>query len=230
MTKPRTQPKRTVEPTANAAYVETAQTSRTSAPKGSHPRFYLASMQDAWEVSSGKIVPALMRYVVRDGLNGTQAVQNGGGKVVGVDATVLKLNLSGKGKTIIPHDIDGPGTSYMVCPYPGHYVDRWTTLYGGTDRTTYDRAGYDAWRAGLVDDGHIPAPRLPALERLRGRLQMERDAAARAAAKFGSVVTETEAHAEVKRVEAALVVVDAAIRQCSDLGAPITGGTAEVMA
>ena len=136
-------------------------------PTGHHPRFLLAHARDAWTVSpAGNVIPKLSRHIIMDGVNGVSAKLTNG--VLSIDDGTLRVNIQSWGQSLIPHDVDGPGTSYMVEPYPGHFTDRFTRLYEGSDRSSYDHAAYDAWVLSLVESGKIAQPRLPALDALRG--------------------------------------------------------------
>lgn len=209
-------------PTPDAAYLSSDQRRQHQPPIGHHPPFILAHKDDAWEVSSGRIVPALSRYVVQDGVNGTGTVYDRRGRAVGVDPKLLRANLQSWHKREIRHDVDGRGTSYMIQPYPGHYVDRWTTLYEGSARRTYDQEGYDEWRASLIDRGVIESPRLPALEALEQRLAAAYDALADRVGGLPSHM-QTGSRRELDRLEGALKVVRKAIEaHDGDDATPIT--------
>lgn len=197
-------------------------------PQTTHraPPFILAAKPGAWEVSSGMIVPRLSRYAVRSGLNGTgPLLQRVGGSVreVGDDPSLLRANLASWGKIEIPHAVDGPGTSYMRRPAPGCHVDRWTTVYAGTDRVTVDKRGYDEWRASLVSRGLIPQPLRPDLDALRARYARQRDDLARKT--MG--LKESIDGAELERITDAIRVIDEAIaKMSSEPGKPLPGGDA----
>lgn len=203
------------EPTPQAAYLGSDERRAHRAPIGHHPPFILAHRPDAWEVSSGRVVPSLSRYIVQDGVNGSGNTYDRRGRVTGVDPGLLRANLSAWGKREIPHSVDGPGTSYMTQPYPGHYVDRWTTLYEGTARVSYDQAGYDEWRASLVSRGVIDPPRRPALEALEQRMASSYDALAERVGGLPAQM-QTGSHRELERLREALKVVREAIEGLGD--------------
>jgi len=205
---------------APAAFLESDQRVREGRPLGHHPRFLLAAAPDQWEVSSGRVVPVLCRYPVRTGLNGTDAVRDHSGREVGIDPSMLRANLSSWGKVEIPHAVDGPGTSYMVQPYPGCFVDRWTTVYAHTDRVTVDQAGYDEWRLSLVRRGLIASARRPALEGLRSRLEAERDSLSSKLAGIDPRYGHTS-RTELDRIEEAIRIVSAELDETPDLGRPL---------
>lgn len=179
-------------------------------PRGQHPAFVLAHSQDAWTVEGGRLIPQLAKHVVQDGVNGTSVIRDGAGLVRGTDTSLFRANLHSWGQKEIPHDVDGPGTSYMVQPYPGHYVDRWTRMYPGTDRVSYDTAGYAAWCGSLVDRRVIQPPRLPALEALQQRLQAAHDGLA---TRVGSIPPGivTDSSRELTRLAEGVAVVTSAI-------------------
>lgn len=215
-------------PTGDAAFLPSDQRRQNRPPKGRHHPFILAHRPDAWEVSSGRIVPALSRYIVRAGVNGTDAVRDRRGRAVGVDPSLLRANLQSWQKREIPHDVDGPGTSYMTQPFPGHYVDRWTRLYEGTSRVSYDTVAYDEWRESLVTRGTIEGPRLPALEALEQKISAARDALADRVGALPAQM-QTGSQRELGRLTSALKVVREAIEALDDdaLGTPIDGSGTE---
>lgn len=79
------------------------------------------------------------------------------------DATHEKTK---RGWTTIPHDVDGPGTTYLAEPVPGVFVSRWEKPYSGSTHVATDTAGYLDWLAGLVARGVIARPGVPVVERL----------------------------------------------------------------
>jgi hypothetical protein len=200
------------QPAHAPAFLDADRARRNPAPKGRHPKFLFAHKRDAYEVSSGKIVPVLSRYPVMGGLNGTRQIEGRDGKVVGLDHKLLKANLDSWSKQIIPHDVDGEGTSYMVCPFPGKYTDRWTTLYAGSARTSFDQEAYDEWRETLVKNKVTEAPRLPALEQLQRRLITQREGLIRAINRLPAEL-QGETQASLKQIETNLAVVEKAIKK-----------------
>lgn len=170
-----TPPTPTATQDSDAAVLPSDTRTKQRRPMGDHPPFILAWQDDAIEVSSGMVVPVLMRYIVRNGVNGAGAITDRSGREIGVDPSLLRANLASWGKNEIPHAVDGRGTSYMRQPYPGVYVDRWTTVYEGTDRVTFDQRDYDEWRQSLITRGLVPAPRRPAIEALIARVENAHD-------------------------------------------------------
>ncbi len=79
------------------------------------------------------------------------------------DATHEKIK---RGWTTIPHDIDGPGTTYLAEPLPGVFLSRWEKPYSGSTHVATDASGYLDWLDGLVARGVIPRPGVPVVERL----------------------------------------------------------------
>jgi hypothetical protein len=90
------------------------QRQRVRRPLGQRPPFLFAWAEDVWEVSSGKIVPSILRYQVRDGMNGTGVITDQSGRVIGVDPSLLRANLHAWGKHEIPHEVDGALDGILV--------------------------------------------------------------------------------------------------------------------
>lgn len=203
----------------DSAVLPSDQRQRARRPLGQRPPFIFAWTEDAWEVSSGKIVPSILRYQVRDGMNGTGVITDQSGRVIGVDPSLLRANLHAWGKHEIPHEVDGRGNSYMVQPYPGMYVDRWTTLYEGTDRVSFDQAGFDEWRASLVTRGLIPEPRRPALESMLAALESAHDNVVK---RFGAQIASVGASHELDELKAKIATIRVALDKMGDApGVPV---------
>jgi hypothetical protein len=201
--------------TGDAALLPSDTRRVTRRPLGHRPPFLLVWAEDVFEVSSGKIVPRLMRYIVQNGVNGSGAITDRSGREIGVDPSLLRANLQAWNKHEIPHEVDGRGSSYMRQPYPGMYCDRWTTLHEGTERVTFDQAGYDEWRSSLVTRGHIPEPRRPALEALLGTLESSYDNAIK---RLGSLPAniDTGATRELDDLRAKIKVIRDALASMAD--------------
>jgi hypothetical protein len=82
-----------------------------------------------------------------------------------------------RGWTVIPWDVDGPGTSYLRAVGQGAYLSRFETAHAGTSTTTGDEAGYAAWLVELRTRGVLPAFSRWALVRLRERISRDLAAA-----------------------------------------------------
>lgn len=213
MPRPTKQPAPAAPDYGDSATLPSDQRRRARRPLGQFPPFIFAWAEDAWEVSSGRIVPRILRYQVRDGMNGTGVVTDQSGRVLAVDPSLLRANLHGWGKHEIPHEVDGRGKSYMRQPYPGLYIDRWTTVYEGTDRVTFDQAGYDEWRESLVTRGMIPTARRPALEAMLAALESAHDNVIK---RFGATLATAGASVEIEELKAQIKTLREAIANMAD--------------
>lgn len=211
-----TPPAPTAPQQSDAAVLPSDARSRARRPKGDHPPFVFAVMEDAIEVSSGMVVPVIMRYIVRNGVNGSGAITDRSGREIGVDPSLLRANLASWGKREIPHTIDGPGTSYMRQPYPGIYVDRWTTVYEGTDRVTFDQAGYDQWRQSLIVRGVVTAPRRPAVEALIAQLEGAHDNVVKRFGQMPAGVQAISGSTELQEIRDAIAVLRRYLDEMAD--------------
>jgi hypothetical protein len=123
-------------------------------------QFFYSHSPHAWEVTNGQVLPMLSKDIIGWGLHNVRAITNGRGEMVRLDVSRYLAEKAQAGHTVIMHDVDKADgiQSYMTRPAPHCYVDRWTRVQGGTDRTMYDQAGFDAWRASLVERGILLRP------------------------------------------------------------------------
>ena len=149
-----------------------------------HKYFYMHHV-NAWEFSTGKWLPLLKRFTLRPGVNGVNEGPNG--------YRNAKSNLEADGWFVIPHTIpvissNEAGDGFVedigyLCSLHGKggkvYTDIWhTPLVTGAGRSArvdwkhnFDRRGFDAWRAMLVERGFISAP-VPSV--IRGLIERQR--------------------------------------------------------
>lgn len=221
-------PKPVKQPTAQSspAYLQSDVKREKPRPTGYNPPFLFAWKPGCYEVSSGMVVPVIMRYRVSPGMNGTGAIRDRRGREVGVDVKGLRTNLMSWNKREIPHDVDGAGTSYMTQPVPGHYCDRWTTLYAGTDRRSFDQQGYDEWRASLITRGLVPVPRRVDLEQARDELVRTYDALTTRFASLPAAHQTESGKAEMSSLKGNIDALDIAMLDLPDEFEPLDSGPA----
>lgn len=212
------QPAPAKPPAARYAKLEEGGSAGPKPPTLVAPAFVFTHHPMSWVVRGGKVRPDLSKVILEDGRNH-----------VSWDHRTGKFDLSGMRdwlrkteRTEIPWGVDAPDhDSYMVCPSPGIYVDRFSTTYAGSPTVTTDEPSYLAWLDSLVDRGLIKPPRRDALEQLRGRLVREYEAYAQAGTNStGNARNIADRHAE--RCKLALEVVEEAIAKCEDMGVPLS--------
>lgn len=125
---------------------------------------------ERWMVSHGSVVPCLGRLAVEGGVGNVKVVDEKRGKLSLSTAIAEKQK---RGWSVIPLDVDGPGTSYLQSPIPGVYLTRWETAHAGSSVVTSDGAGYVRWLCSLVDRGVVPKAPPYVLERMRSRVKSE---------------------------------------------------------
>lgn len=143
---------------------------------GYSPMFVYTHHPLSWVVRGGKLRPDLSKVPIEDGAQGVIVVPGKGSAKATLDLSLMREIMRGHDKTIIPHNVDAPEfKSYMVRPWPGIYVDRFTRLYPNSSRVDCDEEGYCAWLDSLVERKVIPAAtvdvirdKLDALERQLG--------------------------------------------------------------
>lgn len=173
-----------------------------------HPR--------AWEVKGDRLLPDLSQMPLLEGVNGTDYNE----ALKRYDLRGLRANLSRAGKYQIPLDVDaGAGIpSYVVRPWPGFHVDRWTTLYEGSAQQTRDDAAYDDWRASLVQRGIVKAPTYGALREMQGKRERQLPKLEALLSTYARVRPDLEA--QIARIRAELTVIEAAL---ADIDKPEPG-------
>jgi hypothetical protein len=86
-----------------------------------------------------------------------------------------EVSLAEQGWSVVPADVDGPGTSYIRQVAPGVFLTRWEKAYPGSSHVDTDEAGYVAWCRTLLDRGVIPRPAPYVLELLQAKKRREHD-------------------------------------------------------
>ncbi len=166
-------------------------------------------------VVAGKVVPICGRIALQRGVGNVD--QNRAGAFV-VAQAIREAEESGW--TVIPFDVDGPGTNYLREIKPGTFALRFERAFSGAAQTEPDLDAYTAWLRGLMDRGVIPRPSGWALSRLRGTVEREiadiRDAA----------VNVPSLRHRLAGLEADLVAIDAEI--ASVRGAAVAGRVPEI--
>jgi hypothetical protein len=130
------------------------------------PPYWLAVREDRVEVVGGRVVCQPVQVRVAAGCNGIEVKRDGS-----VLAGNMRTNLEARGFTLIPWDIDGPGSSYLrQINNHGGWISRFETVYPRSDRRKTDEAGYGEWLEALSARGAIPAPADYAVSALRDRV------------------------------------------------------------
>lgn len=150
-------------------------------PADREPEFLLMHHPMGWEFveqASGQSewLPRLKAFRLLSGVNGVKSPKEGGW-------IHARAEHEAQGWTFIAPDVDVDGVSGYLRSYRGRngkiYKDRWTTPHvigkGRNARVswTFDQAGYDTWRRGLVRDGHVP-PIDPAVREEMSTIQRNR--------------------------------------------------------
>jgi hypothetical protein len=173
------------------------------------PPFWLVYIPDRWGVMAGRMIPMLAKLSTTPGTNGVDRTKAGRSEM-----SLAFAGLEREGRKAIPHDVDGPGRSYLVSVDVGDATNRltgapvkitsWHTrfekLYPGSSDIHCDEGSYSAWVRGLVDRGVLAPPRPYVFEKLIGWLS----------ARIGHYRGKGRGdHPQVKAYEADLAVVKA---------------------
>jgi hypothetical protein len=132
------------------------------------PPFLLQVHSQRWGVIGGQVVPVCGTFKLQNGLGEVSQLTDGRFKI-----KAAKASAEERGWTLIPSDVDGPGTSYVYEAAPGVYLTRWERCFPGSNHIESDTKGYVAWLRKLVESGKIPAPEPYVIGRLMSRLEQE---------------------------------------------------------
>jgi hypothetical protein len=142
----------------------------------SGPFFYLAH-PNAWTVLRTKtgcvVAPELLRFEIEPGVNRTDRHGHFHGALA---------EMKERGYTVIPHDVQGRGTSYMrkrrcrTDEAAGYiHYPQWAKYHAGSNAVTVDLDGYAAFCELLVLQGVVADVPLHVLERMRSEWQSKFD-------------------------------------------------------
>lgn len=132
------------------------------------PPFLYTHHHEAYCVMAGRVIPRLGKLKLKPGCNGVEEDATTGRVIAGPAIDQAKAN----GLTVIPVDIDGPGTTYLKRPKgaPHATLSRFEKVYAGSSRIDCDEAGYVQWTCSLVERGIVPPAPAYILERMRADL------------------------------------------------------------
>lgn len=177
------------------------------------PRFVFAYHPERWIVRDGQVVPALAKLAIIPGVGG-------------VDARGNPFHMLAKrqrdGWTVIPEDVDGPGTSYVRKHRSANaqgvehdtYLDRWERAFKGSERIGEGGIEYTEWLQSLIDRGIVNPPAIHVLERMLEDYRHVLDAARDKSAKNPGKNFHADALAEqVSAIEARLAEALASAEQ-----------------
>ena len=134
------------------------------------PPVLLMAHPERWTVLDGVVVPQLGKFPLQAGIGRVTQLRDGRYSML-----EGKAALESQGWTIIPVDVDGPGTSYLREVAPGVYVTAWEQTFAGSAHIEPDLAGYVAWLSGLMERGVLAPPAPYVLELLHAKKQREHD-------------------------------------------------------
>lgn len=132
------------------------------------PASLLLWHRERWHVLEGRVVPALGQLVLQAGVARVRQRKDGSFDVA--DALAHKAK---RGWTLVPLDVDGPGTSYLWRPIPGVTLSRWERTHAGSSVVTTDVPAYADWCESLVTRGVVPPPPPYVVEDLAARWRTE---------------------------------------------------------
>jgi hypothetical protein len=126
--------------------------------------FLLFHQPNAYTVIAGKVVPRLSKFKLTPGVNGVGFDERTKSLQTGDAIDELRRN----GATVLPWDVDGPGTSYLLkhMVHPNLHHTRFEKFQAGSSAIRSDEAGYAAWLCDLMERDVLPKPRPDHLETL----------------------------------------------------------------
>lgn len=151
--------------------VSSTQRSAPSTKAVPQPPYKLCFNPFRWDVfgegEDARVLPALSKAKYLRGANGVMSDRQGRPIVGAMEAQVAE-----NGNMLIPFDVDGPGTTYLVRdPITRGWYSKWERPAPGTDRVLEGGKPYHDWMASLIERGIIEPPGLVVLEGLLGKYQ-----------------------------------------------------------
>ena len=141
------------------------------------PRFFYIHHPARWECIEGEKgwewLPRLGKMKLTPGVNG---VRQGRGTHGQIDDSLARMQKEKNGWTVIPYEVIEGGYCWAYKGKRGTvHLSRWNNpkMVGNQVIMQTDTTGYNAFRRGLIEDGHIPAPDPEMLERLMDRQTKE---------------------------------------------------------
>lgn len=137
------------------------------------PAFYWTFHSERWSVIAGRLIPALSKLPLVDGVNMVSVSKDGA-----VRFAATRAKLEEEGRTLVPWAWAPDGVSYLRCldtrPEGGkQVVEAWISVWESADvggrETTSDEEGYAKWVESLVTSGKLPACTVNVARRLRDR-------------------------------------------------------------
>jgi len=125
------------------------------------PPFYWTFHPERWTIIAGKLVPALQKFPLVDGVNNVSVRKDGS-----ISFATARAKLEEEGRTLIPWTWAPDGVSYLQCvdtrPRGGKEVaEAWISVFESADiggaETTSDEEAYAEWLGELVSGGKLPA-------------------------------------------------------------------------
>lgn len=124
------------------------------------PPFYWTFHPERWTIIAGKLVPALQKFPLVDGVNNVSVRKDGS-----ISFATARAKLEEEGRTLIPWDWAPDGVSYLQCvdtrPRGAKEVaEAWISVFESADiggaETSSDEEAYAEWLEGLVTSGKLP--------------------------------------------------------------------------
>lgn len=171
--------------------------------------FFLRHFPTGWQVMAGRVVPILKVFRIEPGLGG---VDKSGAY------HMAKAAQEARGWTFVPHDVDGPGTTYCKrykVAQGYHHTEPFARVYPGTSVVECDQEAYADWLEGLVERGIIKPPPPYVLRKIIDDLTTRRENAADRAKHIPSAAD------DVERITAQLEILSAKLAEVEGPKVPL---------
>lgn len=130
--------------------------------------FLFTHHPEAYTVMGGRVIPRLGKLKLAPGINGVEEEPKTGRIIAGPAIDQARNN----GLIVIPHDVDGEGTTYLRRPKgaPHATLTRFERVYPGSSRIDCDEVAYVEWTRSLVERGVLPPAPAYILQRMHAEL------------------------------------------------------------
>lgn len=194
-----------------AVHIDLGATAGTDVPSRveASPRFMLAAHPERWAILCGRLVPLCGKIKCVPGLENCEYFPP---RVAGekgrwsLRQTILSWEQ--RGWQVIPLDVDGAGTSYLVSPRgrPDVCLTRFDRVFSGSTHAETDLDGYSKWLYSIVERGVVrraPAYVIDAMIAERQQRRGELADRVHATPSLGVELKRVDAELETLRVERA---------------------------
>jgi hypothetical protein len=137
------------------------------------PPFFFSHHPHRYTVMQAQVIPQLGKFKLQAGLNGVEQEPKSGRAIPGPALEKARSD----GIVIVPHDVEGAGTTYLRKPKGTSdvVISRFEKVYPGSNQIDCDEVEYVKFCRKLLADAIVPQPPIFVLERMEASVQKQID-------------------------------------------------------